>query len=114
MTSAPLVAVELDAHVPVSACDAMLDAIRSSILMPWPAVLFQMSNRLVPFVFVMVNSLMPPDQVFSSHLVPRSIEWSNYGNVFKLFDVALFAGNTMLYAGLSTIGIERSTILTWA
>jgi multiple sugar transport system permease protein len=65
---------------------------------------------LVPFVFVMLNSLMPPDQVFSSHLVPRSIEWSNYSNVFRLFDVALFAGNTVVYAGLSTIGVVLSSI----
>jgi multiple sugar transport system permease protein len=65
---------------------------------------------LVPFVFVLLNSLMPPAQVFSSHLWPKSFEWNNYTKVFTLFDVALFTKNTLVYAVLSTVGVVLSSI----
>jgi multiple sugar transport system permease protein len=65
---------------------------------------------IVPFIFVVLNSLMPASQVFSPHLWPKSFQWSNYSNVFKLFDVARFTANTVIYAGLSTIGVVVSSI----
>ena len=65
---------------------------------------------MVPFVFVLLTSLMPSQQVFSSHLWPRHFVWGNYSEVFKLFDVSLYAGNTVIYAVLSTVGVVISSV----
>jgi multiple sugar transport system permease protein len=65
---------------------------------------------VLPFVFVILTSLMPASQVFSSHLWPQPFRWSNYSGVFKLFDVWLFTANTVKYAVLSTVGVVLSSV----
>jgi multiple sugar transport system permease protein len=65
---------------------------------------------IVPFLFVLLTSLMPAQQVFSSDLWPHQFVWGNYAKVFKLFDVALYTSNTVMYAGLTTIGVVLSSV----
>ena len=65
---------------------------------------------VLPFVFVILTSLMPASQVFSSRLWPQPFRWSNYAGVFKLFDVWLFTANTIKYAVLSTVGVVVSSV----
>jgi len=65
---------------------------------------------ILPFIFVILTSLMSPNQVFSTRLWPHPFKWGNYTGVFKLFDVWLYTWNTVKYAVLSTIGVVVSSI----
>jgi len=65
---------------------------------------------ILPFIFVILTSLMPASQVFSSNLWPHPFEWSNYTGIFKLFDVWLYTWNTLKYAVLSTVGVVVSSV----
>ena len=65
---------------------------------------------LLPFVFVVLTSLMPLRQTLTSHLWPHPFVFANYSRVFKLFDVWRYTGNTVMYALLTTIGVVVSSV----
>jgi multiple sugar transport system permease protein len=65
---------------------------------------------LVPFVFITLTALMTDAQALSPKLWPSPFQWSNFHDVFANTDLLRYAGNTMLYAGLSTVGVLLSSI----
>jgi multiple sugar transport system permease protein len=65
---------------------------------------------LVPFVFITLTALMTDDQALSPRLWPSPFRWSNFHDVFANTDLLRYAGNTLLYAGLSTVGVLLSSI----
>jgi multiple sugar transport system permease protein len=65
---------------------------------------------LVPFVFITLTALMTDDQALSPRLWPSPFRWSNFHDVFANTALLRYAGNTLLYAGLSTVGVLLSSI----
>jgi len=65
---------------------------------------------LAPFVFIGLTSLMTNQQALSPRLWPHPFEWGNYTDIFGTAPIWRYALNTMLYAGLATIGVLVSSI----
>lgn len=65
---------------------------------------------LVPFVFITLTALMTDEQALSPRLWPSPFRWSNFHDVFANTALLRYAGNTLLYAGLSTVGVLLSSI----
>jgi multiple sugar transport system permease protein len=65
---------------------------------------------LAPFVFMGLTALMTSDQTLSSKLWPSPFHWSNLTEVFHRAPLWRYTLNSMLYAGLSTIGVLVSSI----
>ncbi|MFE6407806.1 carbohydrate ABC transporter permease [Streptomyces sp. NPDC057837] len=57
----------------------------------------------LPFVFVLLTSLMSDSQALSRDLVPRTWEWGNYAEVLDTPGFLTWWRNTLLYAGLGTV-----------
>src|SRR5262245_13338717 len=60
---------------------------------------------LAPFVFIALTSLMTNQQALSPRLWPEPFQWGNYVEVFRTAPLWRYAINTMLYAGLATVGV---------
>jgi multiple sugar transport system permease protein len=65
---------------------------------------------LAPFAFIGLTSLMTNQQALSPRLWPEPFQWSNYTDVFATAPIWRYALNTMLYAGLATVGVLVSSI----
>ena len=65
---------------------------------------------LAPFAFMVLTALMTDDQALSSKLWPHPFHWSNVTEIFDRAPLWRYTLNTMLYAGLSTIGVLVSSI----
>jgi multiple sugar transport system permease protein len=65
---------------------------------------------LAPFAFMVLTALMTADQTLSSKIWPQPFHWSNVTEVFHRAPLWHYTLNTMLYAGLSTIGVLVSSI----
>ena len=66
---------------------------------------------LLPFVFIVLTSLMTDRQSLSAKLWPDPIQWSNYIDVFRTQpEMFRWIGNTMMYCGLATLGLLLSSI----
>ena len=64
---------------------------------------------LAPLVFIIATSLMTNQQALSPDLWPNPLAW-NFDDVFHRAPLLRYAGNTFLYAGLSTIGVVISSV----
>jgi multiple sugar transport system permease protein len=65
---------------------------------------------LAPFAFMVLTALMTNDQALSSKLWPHPFSWSNVTDVFDRAPLWRYTANSMLYAGLATIGTLVSSI----
>jgi len=65
---------------------------------------------LTPFVFITLTALMTDAQALSPHLWPHPFRWRNFYDVFAQTSLLRYAGNTMVYATLSTVGVLVSSI----
>jgi multiple sugar transport system permease protein len=65
---------------------------------------------LAPFVFVIATSFMTQQQALSTRLWPDPFRWSNFVDVFTTAPLWRWMLNTMLYAGLGTLGVLVSSI----
>jgi len=65
---------------------------------------------LLPFVFITLTALMTNDQALSPRLWPSPFQWDNFIEVFRQAPLWRWALNTMLYAGLATLGVLVSSI----
>jgi multiple sugar transport system permease protein len=65
---------------------------------------------LAPFAFIALTALMTNEQALSPRLWPEPFRWSNFVDVFETAPIWRYAANTMLYAGLATIGVLVSSI----
>lgn len=58
---------------------------------------------VLPFVFLLLTSLMSDQQALTRELWPHPFEWSNYQRVFETDGFLTWWRNTLLYAGLGTV-----------
>ncbi|WP_033325103.1 carbohydrate ABC transporter permease [Streptomyces yerevanensis] len=58
---------------------------------------------VMPFVFILLTSLMDDRQALTSALWPRSWNWDNYANVWNAPGFLTWWRNTLMYAGLGTL-----------
>ncbi|MCX5111923.1 carbohydrate ABC transporter permease [Streptomyces sp. NBC_00378] len=58
---------------------------------------------VLPFVFLLLTSLMSDQQALTRELWPHPFEWSNYRRVFETDGFLTWWRNTLLYAGLGTV-----------
>lgn len=65
---------------------------------------------LVPFLFIVGMALMPDREATGNGLIPHHLEWNNFGRVFHLFPFWRYLGNSLLYSGLSTVGVVVSSL----
>jgi multiple sugar transport system permease protein len=65
---------------------------------------------LLPFVFIVLTSLMTSSQALSPRLWPEPFAWHNFVDVFSKAPMWRYALNTLLYAGLGTLGLLVSSI----
>jgi multiple sugar transport system permease protein len=65
---------------------------------------------LLPFVFIVLTSLMSSHQALSPRLWPEPFAWHNYVDVFSKAPLWRYALNTLLYGGLATLGLLLSSI----
>jgi multiple sugar transport system permease protein len=65
---------------------------------------------LAPFIFIVTTALMTNDQALSTKLWPEPFRWSNFTDVFDKAPFWRYTANSLLYAGLSTIGVLVSSV----
>ncbi len=65
---------------------------------------------LAPVVFMTLTALMTSSQALSPELWPKSFEWGNFTEVFHRSPLWKWTVNTMVYAGLATLGVVLSSI----
>jgi multiple sugar transport system permease protein len=65
---------------------------------------------LAPFAFMVLTAFMTDAQSLSSDLWPKPFHWSNFTQVFDEAPFLRYTANSMLYAGLATIGVLVSSI----
>ncbi|MFL5200242.1 MAG: carbohydrate ABC transporter permease [Microvirga sp.] len=59
---------------------------------------------------MLATALMTDQQALSQRLIPSPVQWSNFRTVFNEIDLVRYTWNTVLYAGLSTVGVILSCI----
>jgi multiple sugar transport system permease protein len=65
---------------------------------------------LLPVFLMLATALMTDAQALSPRLWPDPVQWSNFRTVFDEVNLARYTWNTVLYAGLSTVGVVVSCI----
>ncbi|WP_413761191.1 carbohydrate ABC transporter permease [Streptomyces sp. MMBL 11-3] len=65
---------------------------------------------VLPFVFVVLTSLMSDDQTLTRDLVPDTWEWGNYTKVLDTPGFLTWWRNTLLYAGAGTALTVASSV----
>jgi multiple sugar transport system permease protein len=65
---------------------------------------------LLPFVFIVLTSLMTNQQALSPTLWPHPFAWHNYVDVFTKAPLWRYALNTFIYGTLATLGLLVSSI----
>jgi multiple sugar transport system permease protein len=65
---------------------------------------------LAPFAFIALTSVMSNEQALSSNLWPHPFRWHNFVHVFSSAPLLRYYGNTVLYAGLATLGLLVSSV----
>lgn len=65
---------------------------------------------LIPVVFVVLTSFMGSQQTLTGALWPSPWEWGNYRHAFSSAPLTRWFGNSLLYAGLSTVFMLVSSV----
>jgi multiple sugar transport system permease protein len=65
---------------------------------------------LAPFVFIALTAVMSDQQALSSRIWPHPFHWHNFVRVFSSAPLLRYYGNTVLYAGLATLGLLLSSV----
>jgi multiple sugar transport system permease protein len=65
---------------------------------------------LAPLVFIALTALMTSDQALSTHLWPHPFRWHNFVDAVTTAPLLRWTLNTLMYAGLATLGVLLSSI----
>jgi multiple sugar transport system permease protein len=65
---------------------------------------------LAPVVFIALTALMTSDPALSTHLWPHPFRWHNFVDAVTTAPLLRWTLNTMMYAGLATLGVLLSSI----
>jgi multiple sugar transport system permease protein len=85
--------------------DALLTVVAERSLLIALALMF-----LAPLVFVVLTSFMTTSQAAGPSIWPQPFHPANFADVFSRAGLLRATGNTLLYAGLSTIGVVVSSV----
>jgi multiple sugar transport system permease protein len=65
----------------------------------------------LPFVWLVLTSLKPPAEVFSSTWLPSEWRWANYQDVFEVAPVWRWMWNTLVITTLAVVAVAMSSSL---
>jgi multiple sugar transport system permease protein len=65
---------------------------------------------LLPIVFIALTALMTDGQALTPAIWPHPFQWSNFVEVFRQAPLWHWMLNTLMYAGLATLGVLVSSI----
>ena len=65
---------------------------------------------VMPFVFVVLTSLMTRQQALTRDMWPHPFAWGNYSDVFRLEPILRYTWVTVVYAVLATVGVVLSSV----
>ena len=65
---------------------------------------------LLPIVFIALTALMTDGQALTPALWPHPFQWSNFVEVFRQAPLWRWILNTVMYAGLATLGVLVSSV----
>jgi multiple sugar transport system permease protein len=65
---------------------------------------------VLPLLVCVVTSVMTQQQAGTGELVPDPLHWGNFREVFEVMPFARDLWNTLVYAGLSAVGIVVSSV----
>jgi multiple sugar transport system permease protein len=65
---------------------------------------------LAPIVFIALTALMTDQQALTTTLWPSPFDWGNFVDVFRQAPLWRWILNTLMYAGLATLGVLASSI----
>ena len=65
---------------------------------------------LLPITFIALTALMTDGQALTPTLWPHPFQWSNFVEVFRQAPLWRWMLNTLMYAGLATLGVLVSSI----
>jgi multiple sugar transport system permease protein len=65
---------------------------------------------LAPFAFIALTAVMSDQQALSSKIWPHPFEWHNFVHVWSSAPLWRYYANTILYAGLATLGLLLSSV----
>ena len=65
---------------------------------------------LLPFLFIVMTSLMTNDQALSPSIWPHPFAWHNYIDVFTKAPLWRWTLNTLMYSTLATLGVLVSSV----
>jgi multiple sugar transport system permease protein len=65
---------------------------------------------VMPFVFIVLTALMTRQQALSGKLIPQPFAWVNFARVFGYVPLWRYTWNTVVYAGVATLGTVVSSI----
>ena len=65
---------------------------------------------LAPVLFIALTALMTSNQALSTHLWPSPFRWHNFVDAVTTAPLLRWTLNTMMYAGLATVGVLLSSI----
>jgi multiple sugar transport system permease protein len=82
-----------------------LVAVANHSLLIAAAVIF-----LMPFLFIVLTSVMTNGQALSPRLWPHPFAWHNFVDVFSKAPMWRYALNTLIYGSLATVGLLLSSI----
>jgi multiple sugar transport system permease protein len=64
-----------------------------------------------PFVWLVLTSLKPPDEVFAPGFLPSEFHWRTYGDVFRLAPIATWVRNSAIVSVLAVVSVVLSSSL---
>ena len=65
---------------------------------------------LAPIIFIGLTALMTDDQALTPKIWPQPFQWSNFVEIFRQAPLWRWMVNTLMYAGLATLGVLVSSI----
>ena len=65
----------------------------------------------IPFLWLVLTSLRPPDEVFAPGFFPSEIHWKNYTDVFRFAPVATWFRNSLIISALAVASTVLSSSL---
>ena len=65
----------------------------------------------LPFVWLVLTSLKPPAEVFSTNWLPSEWRWSNYRDIFEVAPVWRWMWNTVVITTLAVLAVAFSSSL---
>lgn len=75
-------------------------------------ILFALSALFtLPFLWLILTSLRPPDRVFDPGFFPREIHLQNYSDVFRYAEVGVWFRNSLIISVLAVISVVMSSSL---